>query len=265
MQNRYVGDVADFAKYGLLRFLSNDDHDRLRLGLVWYLHHDQRHGADAKKLNYDGKYTSYLVRTPDDDRREFRDCDSDLWDKLRDLILRDARCVHCVEEAGILPEDTAFYDAQLHYVPGGSSKAVRAAKITMREYWFHGALRVTEGAGLVCVDPDNGIASDEKMHLKDGPKHVYLPDLKAFWERGQSLVIYHHLERREDAPAQAETASNLLKSGLAEAEPIPLLWHRGSARIFFVVPRPDHERLIKERVNGLLKSPWGKHFECVGR
>ena len=183
MQNRYVGDVADFAKYGLLRFLSKS---RLRLGLVWYLHHDQRHGADAKKLNYDGKYTSYLVRTPDDDRREFRDCDPDLWDKLRDLILRDARCVHCVEEAGILPEDTLYYDAQLHYVPGGSSKAVRAAKVTMREYWFHGALRVTERAGLVCVDPDNGIASDEKMHLKDGPKHVYLPDLKAFWERGQS-------------------------------------------------------------------------------
>ena len=51
MQNRYVGDVADFAKHGLLRFLSGaTDTERpepkLRLGLVWYLYHDERHGPD---------------------------------------------------------------------------------------------------------------------------------------------------------------------------------------------------------------------------
>ncbi len=43
MQNRYVGDVGDFGKYGLLRYLvgvrsSTSVADSLRLRVIWYLH-----------------------------------------------------------------------------------------------------------------------------------------------------------------------------------------------------------------------------------
>ena len=34
MQNRYTGDIGDFAKYGLLRAIRG----RMRLGVAWYLH-----------------------------------------------------------------------------------------------------------------------------------------------------------------------------------------------------------------------------------
>src|SRR5829696_4979011 len=50
MQDRYVGDVGDFGKYGLLRTLGAG----LSLGVVWYLVPNESHNAD-------GKHTSYLI------------------------------------------------------------------------------------------------------------------------------------------------------------------------------------------------------------
>ncbi len=49
MQNRYVGDVSDFAKFALRNALAGDD---LRLGVHWYLNADE-------EPNSDGKFTEY--------------------------------------------------------------------------------------------------------------------------------------------------------------------------------------------------------------
>jgi hypothetical protein len=50
MQNRYVGDVGDFAKYGLLRQLTMDD--QLHLGVIWYLFDDETHNSDGRHVTY---------------------------------------------------------------------------------------------------------------------------------------------------------------------------------------------------------------------
>ena len=158
MQNRYVGDVGDFGKFGLLRFLSGltdpiqtDRH--LRVGVNWYMHHEQ-HSAF-------GHHTGYLVRTPKDDKREYWDCDADLWDRLRDLMIQpETRCVHCVEQAGILPDDTLFHSDFLGYPTG----MTRAKRMEQRGDWFAAALRATEGAYLVFVDPDNGLEVWPESH-----------------------------------------------------------------------------------------------------
>ncbi len=49
MQDRYVGDVGDFGKYGLLRALSGPFKSEavLSLGMVWYLVPDQGNGGDG--------------------------------------------------------------------------------------------------------------------------------------------------------------------------------------------------------------------------
>ena len=80
MQNRYVGDVGDFAKHGLLRFLSGmtdpDEGKQLKLGVVWYLHHDEKHPpADNVKISGDGDHIEYITRIPGDDKSNFRNCD----------------------------------------------------------------------------------------------------------------------------------------------------------------------------------------------
>lgn len=41
MQDRYVADVGDFGKYGLLCYLAgitcDSNEDKLKLGVIWYL------------------------------------------------------------------------------------------------------------------------------------------------------------------------------------------------------------------------------------
>ena len=167
--------------------------------------------------------------------------------------------LNITERARVLPEGTAYYRPALAFVP----KMPRDVKATVREHWFGLALRATADADLVCLDPDNGIRWDaSKMFQQDGPKFTYISDLRAFWERGQSLVIYQHTDR---IPGSVERAIASLRDGLG-TEPIPLWYHRGTARIFFVLPQPRHRKRIEARIARMLEGPWAKdgHFEQVG-
>ena len=267
MQNRYVGDIGDFAKHGLLRFLSGITDDvkldpKLQLGLIWYMYHEPKEhppGGNVKVIG-DGGHTGYLARIPGDDRSEFRDCDPELWEALRDLVFRGARCVHCVEEAGILPKDTLYYNAALQYVP----KMKQATKREIRDHWLRFALRATEGAELVCVDPDNGLAQNtEKMYREQGPKFVYLDDLRALWERGQSLVLYQHTARNGDAEEQIKAKTDTLRGELQVNSVTALRFRSISSRTFYVLSQPEHEEIVRQRAGRFLGGPWGNHFEWV--
>ncbi len=267
MQNRYVGDVGDFAKFGLLRFLSGttdpECKERLGVGLIWYMHYDERHGADRSKINNDGRHVGYL----DLHRKNvslYGDCDPELWAKLGHLVGQDRRCVHCAQEAKLLPEGTRYYTPLLTYVP----RMPREQKQAVRECWFRNALAETCGpdVDLVCVDPDNGLADDRIMlDPPRGAKHVYMPDLQSIWGYGKSLVIYHHSNWDGRVPVQMDRVAAKLRDGLGTA-PISLWFHGGTARAFFVVPQPGSAGdVIRDRVDRFLDSGWGhpKLFEKV--
>ena len=100
MQDQYVGDIGDFGKYGLLRYLTgmrDDDasEDALRLGVAWYLFPD---GG-----NNDGKFTDYL-RNPKPRDSKLRDCDPELyWTSFIRLVIQEcriARVVRVQDEVG---------------------------------------------------------------------------------------------------------------------------------------------------------------------
>ena len=81
------------------------------MGVIWYLTHDLTHAqthARGRVTNGDGSHTGYLMRTRREDKSEYRDCDPQLWESLRDLVLRDARCVHCFQQERVLPDGTFF-------------------------------------------------------------------------------------------------------------------------------------------------------------
>lgn len=113
MQNRYVGDIGDFGKYGLLRHLLGAAADglcmerRLRLAVIWYLYPDESH-------NLDGKHSSYLKRTRRNER-EFRPSDRALYDALAKLMGGSQRHVSRIRSSGILPTETTYYEESLSY------------------------------------------------------------------------------------------------------------------------------------------------------
>ena len=269
MQNRYVGDVGDFAKFGLLRFLSGvtdpEPGELLPVGLIWYMHQDERHNADKTKINNDGRHTGYLDMHRKN-RELYGDRDPELWSKLGHLVGQDRRCVHCVADARLLPEGTSYYEPLLTYIP----RMPREQKAAVRECWLRNALMETRGADIVCVDPDNGLAPDARAMLDPGKgtKHVYMADLAALWDRGQSLVVYHHSNRDGKVPVQIERVAEKLGDSLPNAAPISLWFHGGTARAFFVVPQPGEKGdLIRDRVARFMDSGWAhpRLFEEVPR
>ena len=263
MQNRYVGDAGDYAKHGLLRRLSGlTDPETpapdLRLGLVWYMHVDELHGADKTKIADFGGFTAFLD-PGHKDAELHRRCDPDLWEKLRQFVDEGRRCVHCIHGSGILPADTLYYDALLHY----PIHLPRPDRKRNRNLWLAAALQATAAADLVCVDPDTGIAKPEQMLRLRGPKFTYISDLQEFWNREQSLVVYQHTDR---VLGSAQDVAAKLRDGLPGAEPIPMRYRHGASRVFFVLPQPAHRERIEARIARMLDGPWAKngHFERVG-
>ena len=260
MQNRYVGDFGDFGKYGLLRSLCgvsgvvNSDQS-LRLGIVWYLHPDESH-------NSDGKYTGYLAPSSVN-HVKFRECDPELYDALHMTVINDERHVASVRESEVFPDSTIYFEPSLYY----PHRQSRNARQTARENWLLGALATTIDADLVFVDPDNGIAPESVKPLhKKGPKYVFMDDLRQFVERGQSLIIYHHLGRRSKAVEQIRGWAGDLQRNLNLARLPQALWyHRGTARAYFIIAQERHKAVLSDRLDSFVSGPWGerKHFELV--
>ena len=172
MQDKYVADIGDFGKYGLLRTLAGmepSDEPCYCLGVVWYLRPDM-------KLNYLSK-------------PEFHGYDETLFDHLRDMVDGQTRTVREVEKIEILGEveqDVVFFSEP---VPNRRT----------RGGWLLRALEKTEGARIVFLDPDNGLDLCE-MEAKDqlSKKRVYLNEVRSFVERGQTVIIYQSYWRNCD-------------------------------------------------------------------
>src|SRR5256885_376055 len=109
MQDRYVGDLGDFGKYGLLRALSSplERTSRLSLGVVWYLVLDEGHTTDGSKIGY--------LSLPGHRAAYFRDCDPALYDTLGQLVNSGRRTVARVSVSGVLPHGTVFFREPLSF------------------------------------------------------------------------------------------------------------------------------------------------------
>src|ERR1019366_1141866 len=134
MQNRYVSDIGDFLKLGILRALSPG----YSLGVAWWLFPDENH-------NKDGRHIGYLEQP-----EQWRRFDPLLFDALAEIESSGQREVRALEGPNILPGTVFASDV----VPvDGPIPQRRQA----REQWFASVQRALHGTDLVFVDPDNGL------------------------------------------------------------------------------------------------------------
>ena len=214
MQDRYVGDIGDYAKYALLRALGAGR----RLGVAWYLHPD---GGPPN----DGRHIDYL-----DHPKEWRDFDPELFDVLRGLV-HGQRNVSAVQNSNLLP-NAAFADSRL--CVQGVKYGDRAE---WRTRWFASTLDDLRACDLVFADPDNGLMLDSgfKPSRQASTKSIPVCEVRMLAE-GRPAVIYHHNTRRPGGHAQ-EVA------WWREQLPKPVYayrWRRWSSRTFFIV-NADHD------------------------
>lgn len=252
IQNRYVGDIGDFGKYGLLRSLCIG---YLKLGVVWYLVHDEN--------NNDGKFTNYLMPTRHNINR-FKRCDPELYDTLKEVVNNGSRNVASIRMTGVLPAGTVYYEEPLSYSDLSSSGIVaKAMRLECRKNWLQEALDVTTNCDVIFFDPDNGLeVNSVKRHQNKGSKYVYLDEIEPFLKRGQSIIIYHHLCRNGTAEDQINYR---LKQVMEHVQLNPIPWailnRRYTLRIFIVIPTPEHQLTLLQRTENFLKTRWSQHFD----
>ena len=134
MRDQFVGDIGDFAKYGLLRALVRDG-GAARLGVVWYANRDDPGSSHGGEITYLNKGVGFYYQ-----------CDPELYSSLDAIVHSGRRRISAVEESGLLGKDTPFWS---ELTPGSRPQ---------RAIWLAGALQRVEGCDLVFLDPDNGIS-----------------------------------------------------------------------------------------------------------
>jgi hypothetical protein len=76
VQDRYAGDLGDYLKFGLLRWLAPPA--TLKFGVVWYRTADESHNADGKHIGYlDSRHPSSA---------RLREFDPDLHARLAGVV-----------------------------------------------------------------------------------------------------------------------------------------------------------------------------------
>jgi hypothetical protein len=252
VQDRYVGDIGDYGKYGLLKALCGDN---LSLGVVWHLVPDEEGSGN-------GAHVGYLDPTPTNVRR-FRVCDPTLYDTLRGIVRDRARSVRSIQNRGVLPPGTVFYEGPLSFdgMPSIGPEATQR-RTDRRKAWAWDALATTRGCDVIFADPDNGLESGTPRHHLKGPKFAYYDELLPHLDRRQSLVVYHHLHR--SSPTSKQIRERLFQISERLGRVFALLYKRGSPRAFFVVPSGAHNGVLQERARRFVEGCWRQHFTLIG-
>jgi hypothetical protein len=237
MQNRYVGDVGDFGKYGLLRALLGAGK---RLGIVWYL------VPDEDQTN-DGWHIDYL------NKPEFEACDPPLFAALNKIVNWGRRHTRAVEQSGIFPPETVYYSQPLSFDG-------RTNRQQQREDWLRRAMQAVAGCDIIFCDPDNGlqVPSVNKQNPKVA-KYIFYDEARQFLSAADTLVIYHHLSRQGTHLAQVQQRAAVLKKIVGPARQILTLRFRAySPRAYFIL---TNQQAIIERIKTFAQSSWKQHFQ----
>ncbi len=237
MKDQYFGDIGDYGKYGLLRFLSGQD---ISIAVNWYLTEDD--GTN------DGKHISYLTKD------EFWKYDPELYRHLKEyVIVREERRVALLESSGLLP-DAKFY-SRIIEDPGGLIKSEREE---VRARWHKEALEACTGRDLVFLDPDNGFRISLPKTVKDHVKYCYANEVRDHYETGADVVFYTTRGRRtNDAWVQAR---HKMREAVPGAVMSALTFHRGTQRSYVFAVHPEHGDRYERLLDEFLHTDWKDMF-----
>lgn len=243
MQDKFVGDVGDFGKYGLLRTLAGKEPKAkpgYRLGVVWYFGDDgDPHDADL----------AYLSKP-----NEFRRHDEALFDALMDMATSERRTVAEVERQRLLGRqrflgrNAVFFSDRL---PGREG----------RDQWLAAAVDRTSKTHIVLLDPDKSLATARmEAKVERSLEHAYLNEVRPFVRRGQTVVIYLSFGRNPGDKRRKQIRrwhdECLTKLGLDEHPQIVTT----SKRAFIILPATNHVEHVDDRLDTLVQR-WGEHFK----
>lgn len=263
VQDRYVGDIGDFANHGLLRAICGTPEarvDGLKLGVIEYFNEP----TSANSEKGDGGKIEYLKFSKNNDSA-YLECDKALYRKLQkrvggNLVCKNELKIDPDKARELLPVDERYHCALV--------------KTHQRVEWVTSAIKKTDDANIVFVNPDKGIATqimckkaNDSPNKKRSTEHIYIDELQEINDSNKSLIIYQHVAQGTGTVKElTRTTVARLRQELQLQQVWVFRWHRISSRLYFVVARTqEHSDLIDGRLNGFRVSPWFKkgHFTEV--
>lgn len=235
MKNQYVGDIGDYGKYGLLRFLASYG---IKIGVNWFL--TENDGST------DGKFTTYLKNPAD------RVYDPELFDALQNIADHPDKTIKMIEQAGIIP-GAEFYGELLK----GSSLEADAREWN-RRLWFNNSTLMLGNAELIFADPDNGISYRKTARTKDSEKFILPEDVAEYYNSGRNVVYYCHKGRRKQEAWEQAKAE--IRNHIRDAQILAVTFHRGTQRSYIFVLHPDCYMKYEKIITAFLDSEWGSMF-----
>jgi len=166
MKNQWFGDIHDFRKYGLLRFLSETQQFK-RILIAWMLT-PSLPNAPA------GKYRGFIKHPG-----QWAKCDPELFNILKESGIKSTRNVKQAFDLGILPRETfvSFGEGDDHYL------------MDQREDYFQKIKN--SDCDLVFLDADNGLEV-ASMRKSNQSSYIFYREAKALFDAGKSILIYQH-------------------------------------------------------------------------
>lgn len=249
MQDKYVGDVGDYGKYGLLNEIAKQANGNVRLGINWY------YTNIAETGNTDGKFTEYLNEGKKGNTK-FKKCFPQLYEKLRIIVSQNKRSIAEVETNKVLHESTIFYS---DVIP--CSGVTPKERVVDREKWFKKSISMLEQADIIFVDPDNGIHLDPTMKKRPkAVKYVFPEEIETYFNLGKSLVIYNHKDMSPKQKYDKKIISNR-KYVKATNDIQTLKFKRFSVRHYIFVIQEHHRELMRRTIDHLTSPPCDFLFE----
>ena len=239
MQDRYAGDVGDFGKLGMLRCMEDSG---LRVGVNWYLVHDESH-------NNDGKHIGYL------ENAKYAGCDDELLVSLNSMLKKGVRTVLELEKLNLL--DTQKYYNERMIEPSAKTEITR-------QMWHQNGLETMSGCDLVFLDPDNGMLPKSVSKRSDKSiKYVLPEEILDYYEAGQSVVFYSH-RTREQLDVYLERFAKLFDEARRKGAIIKgVTFKRGTVRDYFYILKEKHCAKVERGLGKLLGGKWSRHFDDI--
>ncbi|MGI9392380.1 MAG: hypothetical protein ACR2N8_02455 [Parvibaculales bacterium] len=196
MRDELVGDVGDYFKYGLLRFLR--EHGGVKkLGVNWYKNEDY--------ISTQGDNIYHLTNP-----RKYRQYDEKLFDALLPQRVDEQK-----HKQG-LPKEEYKKKSSIEWVE--SSNLLEGAKFfdelvlekKERKIWFEKSLQELEGGDLVFLDPDTGL-QNKSMEEEKKRDYVLYDEMEKLIKKGHNILCYQHIHQACSATLRKTIISNIVK------------------------------------------------------
>lgn len=226
MKNQYIGDIGDYGKYSMLRYLEKNG---IKIGINWYL-------TENDDSN-DGKFTTYL----DNSKERYRD--PELFDLLKKVVSYEDKSVLMIEQSEVF-SSACFY----HELISREN----------RNEWHDNALKALKLPELVFCDPDNGPIGTKSKGSKDSEKYICPSEVADYYNRGQNVVYYCQRARR--TWEQWDKTKNEMIEYLPDARIYILTYHKGTQRSYIFVIHPEDGRRYTAILQKFLYTNWNRAF-----